>query len=100
MRAVIFDMGGVLVDLDVEMCKKAFRDELGFAEIDEVLDACHQKGVLGEMEAGMIGAEDFRSYVVERSREGVKHEDVDHALYKIPRIDGSWNRAENYTYIS
>ena len=83
MRAVIFDMGGVLVDLDVEVCKKAFRDELGFAEIDEVLDACHQKGVLGEMEAGMIDAEDFRSYVVERSREGVKHEDVDHALYKI-----------------
>ena len=29
-KTVIFDMGGVLVDLDIEDCKKVFREELGY----------------------------------------------------------------------
>ncbi len=83
MKALIFDMGGVLVDLDMEACKKAFREDLGFAEIDQILDPCHQKGIIGDMEEGLIGADEFRSYVIERSRPGVQPEDVDKALYKI-----------------
>ena len=39
-KAVIFDMGGVLVDLDMEACKQAFKDDLGFhvtvAEIEQI----------------------------------------------------------------
>lgn len=83
MKALIFDMGGVLVDLDMEACKKAFREDLGFAEIDQILDPCHQKGIIGDMEEGLIGANEFRSYVIERSSAGVQPEDVDKALYKI-----------------
>ena len=85
MRAVIFDMGGVLVDLDMESCKNAFREELGFAEIDKILDPCHQKGIIGDMEAGKIEADVFRNYVVERSNEGVTPDDVDRAFCKILR---------------
>ena len=29
-KALIFDMGGVLVDLDIEDCKRAFKEDLGF----------------------------------------------------------------------
>ena len=83
MKALIFDMGGVLIDLDVDACRNAFRDELGFAEIDQILDPCHQKGIIGEMEEGLVEADDFRDYVIAGSHPGVTYDDVDHALYRI-----------------
>lgn len=83
MKALIFDMGGVLIDLDMEACKMAFREGLGFAQIDQILDPCHQKGVIGDMEEGKVTADEFRNYVLAHSREGVAAEDVDKALYKI-----------------
>ena len=83
MKALIFDMGGVLVDLDMEACRRAFREDLGFAEIDEILDPCHQKGIIGDMEGGKVGADEFRDYVIDRSRPGVTASDVDAAFYEI-----------------
>ena len=83
MKALIFDMGGVLVDLDMEACKKAFKEGLGFNEIDEILDPCHQKGIIGDMESGDVDADEFRNYVIRRSRPGVTPDDVDHAFHNI-----------------
>lgn len=83
MKALIFDMGGVLVDLDIDACKKTFKEGLGFLEIDEILDPCHQKGMIGEMEGGAITADEFRDYVISRSRPGVTADDVDNAFFKI-----------------
>lgn len=83
MKAIIFDMGGVLVDLDVEACRKAYKEELEFHEIDQILDACHQTGILGDMEMGTINDDEFRRYVIAHSRPGTTREDVDHALHKI-----------------
>lgn len=82
-KALIFDMGGVLVDLDVEGCKRAFRSGLGYDRIDEIIDACHQKGIYGELEEGLLSAEDFRSMVLSESREGALPEDVDEAMSHI-----------------
>ena len=53
-KAIIFDMGGVLVDLDLEGCKTAFKTLLGFDEIDNLIDACHQKGIWGQLEEGVL----------------------------------------------
>ena len=83
MKAIIFDMGGVLVDLDADACRNAFKEGLGFMEIDTILDPCHQMGIIGDMEEGKVTAEEFREYVMARSREGVKAADVDAAFYKI-----------------
>lgn len=83
MKAIIFDMGGVLVDLDMEACKHAFRNELGFEEIESILDPCHQQGIIGEMEEGIVSADEFRDYVISRSRPGVSRSDVDKAFYEI-----------------
>ena len=47
-KAIIFDMGGVLVDLDVEAAKQAFKDSLNYTEIDNIIDACHQKGFFSD----------------------------------------------------
>ena len=83
MKAIIFDMGGVLVDLDIPGCKQAFKTELGFDEIDTVLDPCHQRGIFGQLEEGLVSADEFRAYVKAGSRPGITDEQVDHALYKI-----------------
>lgn len=82
-KALIFDMGGVLVDLDMDACRKAFKEGLGFDEIDQLLDPCHQKGIIGEMEEGYVTADEFRRYVIAGSRPGVTDDDVDSAFHKI-----------------
>ena len=82
-KAIIFDMGGVLVDLDVEAAKQAFKDSLDYNEIDNIIDACHQKGFFSDMEEGKITADEFRARVLAGSKEGASPDDVDKALHHI-----------------
>lgn len=76
-------MGGVLVDLDIEDCKAAFRSMLGFEAIDELIDPCHQKGIWGDLEEGIISAEDFRAQILAGSRPGSAADLVDKAMWHI-----------------
>ena len=82
-KALIFDMGGVLVDLDIEDCKAVFKASLGYTEIDNIIDACHQKGIYGDLEEGTLSAEDFRAIVLAGSRPGATPEEVDEAMSHI-----------------
>ena len=82
-KALIFDMGGVLVDLDIEDCKRAFKEYLGYEKIDEIIDPCHQKGIYGDLEEGKLTAEEFRTIVLSESRPGSSAEDVDRAMWHI-----------------
>lgn len=82
-KAIIFDMGGVLIDLDMEGCKRAFVENLGFHEIHTILDPCHQKGIIGDLEEGLVDADEFRAYVLERSNPGVLPHLVDEAFWQI-----------------
>lgn len=82
-KAIIFDMGGVLVDLDIEDCKKVFKETLGYDDIDQIIDACHQKGIYGDLEEGTLSAEEFRSIVLAGSRPGSTPEMVDEAMSHI-----------------
>ena len=101
-KAVIFDMGGVLIDLDVPRCIQAFIDDLDYPQITQIIDPCHQKGIFGDMEEGKVSADEFRAYVIKDARKGATPEDVDKALwnilvgiepYKIPFLK---RLAENY----
>lgn len=84
-KAIIFDMGGVLIDLDLEACKEAFKKNLGFHDIDAIIDACHQKGIWGDMEEGKITADEFRQAVLAGSFAGASAQDVDDAVNAILR---------------
>ena len=79
-KAIVFDIGGVLVDLDLKRCIRAFREILGFERITELLDASHQKGIYGEMEAGRLSAQRFRECILAESRPGCTGADVDRAM--------------------
>ena len=79
-KAIVFDLGGVLIDLDLDRSIRAFREILGYEKITELLDPCHQKGIYGDMEAGLITADEFRSEVLRESRPGCTPADVDRAM--------------------
>lgn len=55
---LIFDFGGVLLDLAVSRCKEMFH-ALGFNEIDNLLGTAHQKGILDRFERGLITGPEF-----------------------------------------
>ena len=63
-KAIVFDLGGVLFDLDTDACIRAFREGLGFEKIVEILDKCHQKGIIGQLECGDLSADEFRAEVL------------------------------------
>ena len=79
-KAIVFDLGGVLIDLDFDRCVRAFREILGYEKITEILDLSHQKGIYGDMEAGLITEVEFRAEVLRESRPGCVPADVDRAM--------------------
>lgn len=57
-KTIIFDFGGVLVNLNMQACVNAFA-RLGYDKIDELLDHYKQKGVFLLFEEGKISTVDF-----------------------------------------
>lgn len=57
-KAVIFDMGGVLLNFDFETYLQSFR-EIGLTEIDRLADRYRQRGPFFEIEAGLISPAEF-----------------------------------------
>ena len=82
-KAIIFDMGGVLVDLDIEGCKDSFRKNLEYHDIDRIIDPCHQKGIWGDLEEGLLEADEFRRIILADSCPGAGPQDVDEAMARI-----------------
>ena len=79
-KAIVFDMGGVIIDLDPTACIRAFKEILGFDRITELLDPFHQKGIYGELEGGKLTTGEFRAAVLAESRPGSRPEDVDRCM--------------------
>lgn len=82
-KAIVFDIGGVLIGLNLERCIRAFRDLLGFERITQLLDPYHQKGIYGDLEGGILPPEVFRAQVLAESRPGTCPEDVDQAMSQL-----------------
>ena len=75
-KAVVFDMGGVILLLDINRCINAFKTRAGFEDIEDYLNVFHQKGFVGELEAGRITADDFVAECLRHSRPGTTKETV------------------------
>ena len=57
-NTIIFDFGGVLLNLNMQACVNAFAC-LGYDRIDELIDHYKQKGIFLLFEEGKISADDF-----------------------------------------
>ena len=82
-KAIVFDMGGVLIDLDLERCRRAFMEKAGYGRIDEILDASHQKGIYSDLEEGLVSEDEFRRYIISGAAPGILPSDVDSAMWEL-----------------
>jgi putative hydrolase of the HAD superfamily len=78
--AIIFDLGGVIINIDPSLTHKAF-DNLGVSQIDKQFTFTHQEKVFKDFEVGNITTEGFRNSF----RKFIEHPVSDDA------IDAAWN---------
>ena len=85
-KAVVFDMGGVIVRLDMDRCIANFKELAGFADIEDYLDRFHQKGFISDLEEGLLTEEEFYHECLRHSRPGTTVETVRHCFCSL--LDG------------
>ena len=85
-KAIVFDMGGVIVRLDMDRCIRNFKELAGFEDIEEYLDRFHQKGFISDLEEGKTQPEDFYRECLEHSRPGTSVETAQYCFCSL--LDG------------
>lgn len=60
LKCIIFDLGGVIVDLDWNKCVQSF-DEIGILHMDKFISTTLQKDFILDFELGLISEEKFRN---------------------------------------
>ncbi len=71
-KNIIFDLGGVLMDIDFSKTKKAF-DDLGFSNFDELFHQFHSSPLFVDLEIGTISDEDFLDQLQQHAPQPVSH---------------------------
>ena len=77
-RTIIFDLGGVVITLDPQQAVDRFM-ALGLADAEKRLDSYTQSGIFGDLEHGLISAEDFRRELSVLVGHEVTHEECAYA---------------------
>ena len=85
-KAVVFDMGGVIVRLNMDRCIGSFKELAGFEDIEDYLDKFHQKGFISDLEEGKTQPEDFYRECLKHSRPGTTLETVHYCFCSM--LDG------------
>ena len=87
-KNIVFDLGGVLVDLDFKAAINGLQ-QAGFANVKEQLDALDQGGIFQKFELGEMTADEFRAAIRENSTVTLTDEEIDALwnamLLEIPR---------------
>ena len=78
-KNLLFDLGGVIMDIRRENCEEAFR-QLGMADIGEYLGDYGQKGPFAALEEGKISEEEFRAEERKHIAREVSDEEIDRAF--------------------
>lgn len=79
-KNVVFDLGGVLINLDFDSCLNAFRTA-GFDNIEQQVCQFRGKGLFAQFEKGEITPETFRETIRQETSQSL----TDH------KIDDMWN---------
>mgnify|MGYP004546181515 FL=1 len=82
-KVIIFDLGGVLIDLDIKSCIDACRNDIGCEEAARLLDPCHQKGIFQRLERGDISRDEFSREILSMCRPGTTEDEVAKAFGKL-----------------
>ncbi|TND10371.1 MAG: putative hydrolase of the HAD superfamily [Bacteroidetes bacterium] len=77
-RNIIFDLGGVILNLDYRRTSTAFQ-KLGLQSFDEIYSQVQQSGLFDAYEKGLIGSAAFRETLAEHLPAGTVHEKIDEA---------------------
>lgn len=84
---LIFDLGGVIVDLDWNLCIRNF-EKIGVEHMDKLVSTTLQKGFILDYELGFISDDEFRAEVRKYASREVTDDQIDSAwtslLVKIP----------------
>lgn len=75
---LIFDLGGVLVNLDWDRCVSNFR-QLGIGEMKSLVSTTLQKGFVLDYELGLISTEEFRAELRKLTTNELTDEQIDQA---------------------
>lgn len=75
-KNIVFDLGGVLIDLDFNRALKAFR-KAGFENIEEQLQSFNREGIFMQYELGDISSEEFRSAIRKQVRVSLTDREID-----------------------
>lgn len=77
-KNIIFDLGGVIIDLDFNRTRNAFID-LGFAEFDLLYSKSQQDGVFDAFDKGTVTPEEFRDHIRKHIRTEISDAEIDSA---------------------
>lgn len=78
-KNLLFDLGGVIMDIDRNHCVKAFQ-QLGMDKPELFLNEYSQAGPFGELESGKISAEEFHNALRPYLPETITAEQMDAAF--------------------
>ncbi|MCI6154736.1 MAG: HAD family phosphatase [Porphyromonas sp.] len=78
-KNIIFDFGGVLIDLDRDEAARRFFS-LGVHDAEKLLDPYLQRGIFLELERGTYSAPEFEAHLNERYQLSLSHEEVSWAM--------------------
>jgi putative hydrolase of the HAD superfamily len=77
-KNIVFDFGGVLINLDRQLCVNAFL-RLGVAEIDSLIGNYAQTGLFLKLERGEVSPSEFRDEIRKMIGKHVSDEEIDKA---------------------
>lgn len=80
-KNLLFDLGGVIMDIDKDRCVEAFR-ELGLEDADSFFGVIGQKGPFMLVEEGKIDVEGFHAALRELLPSGTTDEQMDRAFIR------------------
>ena len=77
-KNLIFDFGGVLINLNRQRCIDSFK-ALGLSHVEDLIDPFAQQGIFMQLEKGLISPAEFRDNIREQIGHPVTDVQIDTA---------------------